>query len=352
MIEILTVGNKILFLLLALFGAAVLHRQTSPKLSRGKTFFGVHVEPGFEESEAGRTILRQFRLQIWSAAVACGVASLWAPIAFAPLIIPLPATTIGWAAFALAQRRARTERKAIAEPRIRFASLAIEDESAASWLGVVNWLAMLVPPVAPAATLLFLALHRDQVGASTTFQVCFALIFGFMCSVNQWALIFRARSSDWAPNPHASLKYRSYLGAMMALVFLFIGWQICAMSIIPLIKTVPWLKGVDIWKYFLVNFPLQGIWLVTVLRMRSWLTKHLATGSCDPMPDACWKWGYCYSNPDDSALVVPLRTGVGHSFNYARASVRIVGGIVAIMTIASFIQSFLTTLRVHRDFPL
>jgi hypothetical protein len=352
MIGFLTIGNRVLFFSLALFGAAVLHRQTSPKLSRGKTFFGVHVEPGFEESEAGRTILRQFRLQIWSAGIAFGAASLLAPVAFAVLIVTLPAAMIGWAAFALAQRRVRRESKAMLAPTVRVASLAVEDERGGSWLAAVNWLAMLLPPLAPSATLLFFALHRDQVRPSTTFVVSFALILGLMCSINQWALVFRARSSDWATDPHASLKYRSYLGAMMALVFLFIGWQICAMSIIPFNTTVPWLKAVDIWKYFLVNFPLQAIWLVTVFRMRSWLTKHLATGSCDPMPDACWKWGYCYSNPDDSALVVPLRTGVGHSFNFAHTSVRIVVGIVAIMTIASFIQSFLTTLRIHRGFPL
>ena len=43
------------------------------------------------------------------------------------------------------------------------------------------------------------------------------------------------------------------------------------------------------------------------------------------MADRYWKWGYFYCNyPEDSALVVPARAGIGFSYNYAQ-SVRAVG---------------------------
>ena len=57
------------------------------------------------------------------------------------------------------------------------------------------------------------------------------------------------------------------------------------------------------------------------------------------MSDACWKWGSVYFNPNDPAIVVPLRTGVGESLNCARPSVWVVGGAVMALTIASLVQS-------------
>ena len=49
------------------------------------------------------------------------------------------------------------------------------------------------------------------------FPVFFGLILGLMCAGNQWALRFRARSSDWAPTAAASHKYRTYLGVKMCI---------------------------------------------------------------------------------------------------------------------------------------
>jgi uncharacterized membrane protein len=107
----------------------------------------------------------------------------------------------------------------------------------------------------------------------------------------------------------------------------------------PFHTTVPWLRHLSMQTYFLVTFPAQALWLVFIWRMRKWLTNHLATESIDPMSDACWKWGSVYYNPNDPAIVVPLRTGVGESLNCARPSVWVVGGAVMALTIASLVQS-------------
>ena len=31
-----------------------------------------------------------------------------------------------------------------------------------------------------------------------------------------------------------------------------------------------------------------------------------------------WKWGFIYYNPDDRKIMVPKRTGLGWTFNFAR----------------------------------
>jgi uncharacterized membrane protein len=59
------------------------------------------------------------------------------------------------------------------------------------------------------------------------------------------------------------------------------------------------------------------------------------------MPDTCWKWGQYYFNPDDPALVVPLRSGIGGSPNFARPSVWIAWLAVALVTAFGLIDSIL-----------
>lgn len=142
-----------------------------------------------------------------------------------------------------------------------------------------------------------------------------------MCSAHQFALRYRSRPSDWAPDPGASHRYRTCTGVLFAAVFTLPIVQICALSLIDFRLTVPWLRHWDMGLYFAITFPLQGLWLYGVWRMHRWLTRHLARESVDPMPDACWKWGILYFNREDPALVVPMRSGIGFSHNYARPSI-------------------------------
>ena len=82
--------------------------------------------------------------------------------------------------------------------------------------------------------------------------------------------------------------------------------------------------------------------LLLLLGMRIYLKRNLARESSDPMPDHCWKWGYFYYNPCDSALVVPSRSGVGFSYNHASRSVWYGGAIVLAVTLFTFISFFVS----------
>jgi hypothetical protein len=344
MIEVLALVNRGLSVIVPLSPAMVWHWMTVPGQSRGQTFFGRHVQPGFQESETGQAILKQFRRRLWWWCMAGAALSLLIPVRLASLVGCLIGSLAGWVAFTLANRRTQQEAHAAAGSTLRVASLVAESEPEGVWLSVVDWLAMLAPPVVPAATLTILALHWSQLSAPVrglegTFPVFFGLMLGFMCAANQWTLRFRARSSDWAPDPGASHKYRSYLGLMQALVFAFPICQICILVLMRSNGAPPYLRHVEMSTYFRVCFPAEALWLLCVWRMHAWLRKHLASESADPMPDACWKWGWMYFNPSDSALVVPVRTGVGQSFNCARPGVWVVCGAVTALTIASLVQS-------------
>jgi uncharacterized membrane protein len=349
MIEFLTVLNRGLSIVAVLGPAVILHWATSRGLSRANTFFAVRVQPGFSESNTGQAILRGFRRRLWSLALAIAIAVQFLPlVSLASAAGTMTTALVGWVAFALAQRRTRREAPTAAEPTVRVASLSTEGEPETAWLGLLDWLVMLVPPLIPAVTLMFLAIRGGQklggfAGALTVFPVFFGLILGLMCAGNQWALRFRARSSDWAPTPAASHKYRTYLGVMQGSVFTFITCQIC---VLVLLRT-----HIDMRIYFLITFPAQALWLLFVWRIHFWLTKHLATDSSDPMSDTCWKWGCVYYNPTDPALVVPFRAGIGQSFNCARPSVWVALGFLMVATVASLLQTAESLSQLSRRFP-
>ncbi len=330
MIESLTIADRVLSVVAVLMPAALWHWVTARALSRGQTLFGARVPPGFVESVAGRAIVSEFRRRVWSWSLAFAVASEAAsavfPIELAVIVCPVS----GWIAFALANSRARREAGAPSEPTVRVASLAAQNETETAWLVVLDWLAMLVPPLAPAATLVFLAFHWHQ--ASGFREALIGLSVGVLCTANQWALLFRARSSDWAATPGASHRYRLYLGAMQAFVITSINCQLCAQVVTSILNPGSYFSSKG-------DLLFMALVLALGLKWRHWLTRHMAKQSSDQMSDACWKWGFLYFNPSDPALVVPERTGVGQSLNCARPSVWVVGAALLALPAACLISA-------------
>jgi uncharacterized membrane protein len=343
MIEYLETLNRVLFAALFLLHAATWHWSTGRLQTRGSTFFGARVEAGFAASDTGRAIMRTFHWRLWSSAlVLAAAAALSGPDSIWTNGGLFVAIVVAVAFFALAHRRTSQQASPTPAPAERVASLVNEPES--PWLTVLDWLTMIVPLAAPTATLMFLARYgsgfSEQFLSRHYFSAVLTLSIGLMCSANQFALRYRSRSSDWAPDPGASHKYRTYLGVMFAAIFTFIGAQICVLTLMDFRLTVPWLQNWSMSGYFAISFPAQALWLFGVWRLRWWLSNHLATETVDPMPDACWKWGSFYFNRQDPALVVPTRSGVGYSPNYARPSVWVVTVVITALLIASLVQSF------------
>jgi uncharacterized membrane protein len=65
----------------------------------------------------------------------------------------------------------------------------------------------------------------------------------------------------------------------------------------------------------------------------------------DRTPDACWKWGAIYYNPNDPALIVEKRFGIGWTLNFAHRGAWIFMGLVLVSVALSL--SFPLLARLH-----
>lgn len=314
--------------------------------ARGDTFFSVRVPPGFAGSPAGRAIVKTFRRRVWlwtlSVATVYVIAAVTMSRTSLSLVVGQCGTMAGGlVAFAMAYRTTRADAGPSLEPRVRTAPLFADDEPGSVWLTLLDFVGMVFPLALPLSTAMFLGLHMKDFPASARperylIPVVFAVFFGFVPAATQFALRFGARSSDWAPGPHASRKYRTFLGFMQAVVFTFIILQICLLSMMPLPNAAPFR---NMFSYFRFLFPAYVVLYIFLFKMRAWLKTNFAPASVDPMPDDCWKWGSFYFNSTDPALVVPMRSGTSYSFNYARRSVWLAGGTVVLATLASLVHS-------------
>jgi uncharacterized membrane protein len=65
----------------------------------------------------------------------------------------------------------------------------------------------------------------------------------------------------------------------------------------------------------------------------------------DRTPDACWKWGAIYYNPDDPALIVEKRFGIGWTLNFAHRGAWIFMGLALVSVALSLSLPLLARLR-------
>jgi uncharacterized membrane protein len=310
---------------------------------RGSTFFGVRVPPGFSASEAGRNILRTFRRRLWIGIFAlAGIFAVTAPegatiqglLFFGALAM---SWLISWVLYGLAERRTRLEAGSAPEPSVRTAMLLPEGKPQSRGMASVAWTLTILPVALPVITGILLASNWSRYPAGLHAETDLSLIamgasFGLMITSIQLALRLGARGSDWATTPDASLKYRTYLGVMMGIASLAVVGGVCADSLWPLYGAGAGMAP------FLVSFPVLLLLVGFAYRMRSRLAKLFDPQSGDPMADRCWKWTFFYYNPGDPAWVVPMRTGIGCSFNHARATVWVVYAIATACYVVAFLQ--------------
>ena len=112
------VEERILPVLIALGTAFIFQWTIAPGQSRGNTFFGIRIQPGFSESEPGQAIFKEFRWRIWAWALASAAASLFIPFDIAMPVCAIANPLMAWAAFGLAHGPARDgkPRLALSQP--------------------------------------------------------------------------------------------------------------------------------------------------------------------------------------------------------------------------------------------
>jgi hypothetical protein len=343
-------------ILLVLLQTALWDWQTSKRLARRGMFFGARVGPEFIASARSDWILKRFRLGIWFLSVA--LVSTYVLCVLFPWRNPLPPQHLvksilvlsfaqgagNLILFGLANRQTRREAAVLPGPSTRTAALFIEQAESSGWLTVLDWLGILLPVGIPLVTVSIVILSWNHFPGNYSplaelRGALFSEAFGIFAAATYFALRFRARSSDWAPDPRASRRYRTLLGLMQSSVFCYIIFDGCWLSLMPILRGS---QLGDMNTYFHFSFPASLCFLLVLLLARMHLSKNLARESSDAMPDHCWKWGCFYFNPGDSALIVPSRSGTGYSYNYASRSVWFVGAITGVVALFTFISFFLS----------
>jgi uncharacterized membrane protein len=198
-------------------------------------------------------------------------------------------------------------------PEVRQADLSPSEtnESFSHW---VSW-----PPfLALAAVALYLWLHWSQLPEH------FPVHFGADGEPNRWA------NRDWA-----SVYGPVLMGTGVNLFIVGMAWTISRMSrntvmryvtvrslqvlLYPLTFTLVILSLLPLWH--------PPVWLIPAVMLSStaalmvWGYKRISAPSADASPeprsDSYWKAGMFYYNPDDPAILVSKRVGIGYTLNFA-----------------------------------
>ena len=291
--------------------------QFTPLLTRQGIFFSATVDPDFPRSPDGRRLLRSYRWQsaLWAViAIALALAlPAYGPqlVILAPTLILIAGSVVSyWLKFREVHARYGQRRA-----EIRQAELSAQPSHASftPWL----W----IPPfVAMAITAAYLQARWNDL------PMRFPVHWGADGLPNRWAS--REPITVFAP---------LLIGAGMNLLMLGLAWlfsrlarntvmrritvRLLEVLLYPLTFTfivvalLPLGFAIPIWL-------VPGIMLACVAGLMYWGYRQIAAPAVvdavpDPQSDAYWKAGMFYYNPNDPAIFVAKRVGIGYTMNFA-----------------------------------
>jgi uncharacterized membrane protein len=308
-----------------------------PRLTRPDLYFAVTVPPGFRDAPTGKSILRRYRTQLVLISLiallifAAGVA--WVGIRFFSqgLIIQVFA---GFIAFYLARRR--TLPYAVLPTAVRETDLREHER-----LIPGGWIARLGPFILLAICAAYLWFHgaesRTALAGSVVYLVTMSgvlvLLTLFLYGIARWVRPVYASG----PEHERELKFRRTVSAIVLAAQYYIILQAAWILFIPRHQPLMAVATLPLALIFAL------IVVVVLARLGQGGSRALAAGQKslgpaapvgDRTPDHYWKLGVFYFNPDDSAIFVEKRFGLGYSLNFARPVAWI---IVALLLMAPLI---------------
>lgn len=336
---LLAVALGLLFLVLA---------WRMPRLTRPDLCFAVTVPPTFPASPAGRAIVRRYRVWIaLHAAIGLALGALAARVWPGGALVGLVWQNLG-AFVAFLHARSRVLPHAVAPTTVREAELARRSPRP---LG--GWWLQLLPFALLAATAVYLRARwsdlperfpvhwgidgrvdrwatRDLAGVFGPLLTA-AVVVGSLALLG-WALPrFSRRVHAGGAAGEAEHRYRRAVGGVVLATEVLLAATFAWTALLPLAigSTAPPVSRV-------VLAPLLATLLFTVAVF--WVLARLGQGGARRLPPAAangtvdavaaptgdrsldrfWKAGVLYVNPDDPALFVEKRFGLGYTLNFAR----------------------------------
>ena len=158
------------------------------------------------------------------------------------------------------------------------------------------------------------------------------MLFGAVISAGMWltanTLLRSARVIDRARPVLVLHDFAHRVGLFLLLVEFFLAVVFSCVGLLPLTGTMPVMIAT------ILMLPAVFILIVWLNKGRTHADRTGETNSAavgDGTPDECWKFGMLYFNPDDAALWVERRVGVGYTMNFAHVSAWIIMALILLI---------------------
>ncbi len=282
-----------------------------PHVSRPDLLFGLPMPKGFRSTAAGRSAIRWYRLVIGIPAALSLLATLFLPNPTFAGAAVLALLVLGLAAFVAQNRRLKPF--AIQSPLVRQTTLGPPEPL--PWFTCLG----ILPLMLLAGAAMYLHSQWRQIPAR------FPVHFGFDGIPNRWVdrtvrgvygplllgeelavFVFGMALAGWYGSRRSESMRKPMLVVMIA-----VEWMIALLfGAIPLR-----LAGS-------VAIPISALTLgplVLLIPAMAYAIResNQPRDSLDPTPNECWKGGIVYYNPNDAALFVQRRVGIGFTINLA-----------------------------------
>ena len=316
-----------------------------PQWTRPGIYLGITVAPDFGNTPEAERLLQRYRLEAMiHVAIAFGMVLVGAlpGYSFLPIIGGLWLAVGPLTAFVEAHKRVK--RYAVRAVTVREATLEPRNtRPPGGWFVQVGPFAILL------AVGLFLHFHWDEIPARfpvhwgidgrpngwssrTQMGVYAPLLFGALISACMWltanTLLRSARITDRARPILVLHDFAHRVGLFLLLIEFFLAVIFSCVGLLPLAGAMPVL--------IVTILMLPAVFVLIV-----WLNKGRAhiersgetnpTAAGDGTPDECWKFGMLYFNPDDAALWVEKRAGIGYTMNFAHVSAWIIMALILLL---------------------
>ena len=304
-----------------------------PRLTRPDLYFAVTVPSGFRDAPTGKSILRRYRTQLVLISLlallifAAGVACIGVRFVSQGVIIQVFG---GFIAFYLARKR--TLPYGVSPTAVRETELREHERIIPG-----GWIAALGPFILLAVFAAYLWFHgaepRTTLSGSVERQlsesnpgstvyllsmsVVLALLTLFLYGLARWVRPVYAGGPEHA----RELKFRRTVSVIVLAAEYYIVSQASWVLFIPRHQPLMAVATLPLTLIFAL------IVVVVLARLGQGGSRALAAGQKslgsavpvgDRTPDHYWKLGVFYFNPDDSAIFVEKRFGLGYSLNFAR----------------------------------
>jgi len=297
-----------------------------PYLSRGDVLFGVRFAPGVRHSEIGLRHLRIYRLQVLALAALAAVPLLaWHDYR----AVPRSFFAVAVLFFVVFYSHWRSLRRLAPDALpVREAALSEPQENMSPWF----WL-LLPAALILAAAAVYLRLHWESIPPivpvhwnvhnqpddwalksirSVYGPLLVGLVMTLWTALMGMAILYGSRRTDLRPRLVVML-----LVCANAIALLF-----SCIALMPLLRVTAWLMP---------GLPL--LLIVGSLAWVLWALRRTRTPS-EPTPNECWYGGMIYYNPQDPAIFVEKRVGIGYTMNFANPlGWLLVGGIILVVVV-------------------